>query len=189
MGLFHKKTKEAEKVPTLPKLPELPRLPEFEEFDSPKFPTLDEPPRSKEISQLPSYPSTSFAEKFSQSTIKDAISGQEESDIEEKKFVEEKEFTPMTQIPLQKERDKPKEIKSSLSKEAEPIFIRIDKFEESLKIFEETKEQIKELGHMLHETKELKAKEDQELSSWETELQELKSRIGRVDNDLFSKIK
>jgi|APSaa5957512622_1039677.scaffolds.fasta_scaffold63687_2 hypothetical protein len=188
MGLFHKKTREAEKVPTLPKLPELPRLPEFEEFNSPKFPTLDEPPKSKEISQLPSYPSNSFAEKFSQGTIKDAVSGQEESDIEEKTFVEEEEFTPMKQMPLQKE---PKEfpLTTPRSKEAEPIFIRIDKFEESLKIFEETKKQIKELGHMLHETKELKAKEDQELSSWETELQELKSRIGKVDDDLFSKIK
>ena len=98
------------------------------------------------------------------------------------------EFTPMKQMPLQKE---PKEfpLTTPRSKEAEPIFIRIDKFEESLKIFEETKKQIKELGHMLHETKELKAKEDQELSSWETELQELKSRIGKVDDDLFSKIK
>lgn len=188
MGLFHKKTKEAERVPTLPKLPELPKLPDFKEFDSPQFPTLDEPPKSKEISQLPSFPSNPFAEKFSQNTIKDAVSGQERSDIEEDDFVEEEEFIPMTHKPLQKELKETNTI-TPKTREAEPIFIRIDKFEESLKIFEETKSQITELGHLLRETKELKTKEDQELSSWETELQELKSRIEKVDDDLFSKIK
>jgi len=187
MGLFNKRTKEAEKLPQLPRLPELPNFSDFEENEDLSFPSLDELPPQKDISQLPSFPSNSLAEKFSQNTIKDAVTGQERGEMDD--FVEEEEMVPMMHKPSIRTEHSEKFIKSTKSKEAEPIFIRIDKFEESLKTFEETKNQIKGLKHLLNETKELKAKEDQELFSWESELQELKSRIEKVDGDLFSKIK
>jgi len=70
----------------------------------------------------------------------------------------------------------------------EPIFIRIDKFEESLKVFEKVKEKISEIEHLLRETKELKEQEQLELSNWEQEIQKLKLQIEKVDEDIFSKI-
>lgn len=66
MGWFSKKeasTPQKEVAPSLPKLPELPELPDIED-------DLEEP-----IHQLPTYPTTSFGQKFSQSTIKDAVAG------------------------------------------------------------------------------------------------------------------
>jgi len=69
-----------------------------------------------------------------------------------------------------------------------PVFIRIDKFEESLRIFKETKDKLDEIESLLNQTKELKDKEEEELSSWEKEIQDMKSQIDRVDRDIFSKV-
>lgn len=74
------------------------------------------------------------------------------------------------------------------SKREEPVFIRIDKFEESLKIFEETKIQIEEIEKMMKATKELKTKEEEELMHWENEIQSIKHQVEKVDRDLFSKV-
>jgi hypothetical protein len=195
MGLFHKKHRDDERGSSLPKLPELPRLPDFPESSLPQFPSMDEDFSDlKQIHQLPSFPTNSFGQKFSQNTIKNAVSGQEKGDYEdyEEGFDEE---VPMIPKPLKREIEeyKSNEIKTRIEtmkiKEIEPIFIRIDKFEESLKIFEQTKDQIHELENLLKETKDIKDKENQELNSWETELQTLRSKIEKVDKDLFSKVK
>lgn len=214
MGLFKKKQKEENKqnFSKNQELPKLPELPAFSSFSSSQLPELEEPPRDlKQLAQLPSFPTSSFGKKFSQSTIKNAITGQEED--EEVNYNEEGAI-PMIPTPLKKRtietydpekqeyhyQEKANEetdysfIKRTYSQEkvnqeTEPIFIRIDKFEDSLKIFEQTKKQIKELESLLTQTKELKQREDQELSSWESELQQLKSKIEKVDKDIFSKVK
>jgi hypothetical protein len=162
----------------------LPKLPNFNN-NSLDLPRLEEIPRPKEISQLPSFPSDRLSEKFSQNTIKHAITGQKKGD-EGGRYVEEyEESLPMTHEPLEQHISKPQKSKEVKTREVEPLFIRIDKFEESLKIFEKTQEQIKELGQLLEDTIELKTIESQELSTWETELQELKSKIDKVDKDLL----
>jgi len=216
MGLFNKKKKEEEKqgISKMQELPRLPELPAFSDFNSSAYPGLEEPPKnSRQLAQLPSFPTTSFAKQFSQSTIKDAITGQEE---DEGVGYEEEEEIPMIPTPLKKrvietydpekensrtqerfyssEREEETIQKKSYeperkTREEEPIFIRMDKFEENLKIIEQTKKQIRELESLLKETKELKQREDQELSSWESGLQQLKSRIEKVDKDIFSKVK
>ncbi len=71
---------------------------------------------------------------------------------------------------------------------AEPIFIRIDTFEESLKIFESTKNRIFEIEKMLRDIKRLKEEEEKELEMWEQEIQNLKQQIEKVDQDIFSKV-
>jgi len=68
MGLFNTNKKEV-KQNEIPSLPELPKLPEFPEMKSGKT--------KEEIHRLPSYPSNSFGEKFSQNVIKEAVSGEE----------------------------------------------------------------------------------------------------------------
>jgi len=76
----------------------------------------------------------------------------------------------------------------SSTRKAEPIFIRIDKFEESLKIFEKAKDQISEIEDMIRQTKEIKAKEEEELNAWENEIQLLKQEVEKIDQDVFSKV-
>ena len=67
MGLFSKKKKKEDtSLPELPKLPELPDLPRIDEEDR--------------LPQLPSFPSNQVGEKFSQSAIKEAVTGRKEVD-------------------------------------------------------------------------------------------------------------
>ena len=177
MGLFNKKEKkESTKISDIPELPELPKLPDFpgKGFDE-----------SKEISQLPRFPNNALGNKFSQDTIKDAITGKKESEPEEivNEF-ESTENTQMIQPPLKEIRIRDLPItniipkQQNISKEQEPLFVRLDKFEDSHKVLNDMRKQIKEI----------KQKEDEELKEWSSQLQNIKNKIERVEQDLFSKI-
>jgi hypothetical protein len=205
MGLFGKKESK-ESVPKLPELPKLPRLPtnshadyqtgfnlHEEEIPVREFPTMEK--YSQEIHELPTFPANNFNDKFSQNSIKSAISGRNE----EMPYVEELEDYEIDSEPMEKEpelkkilppipKTKPQAPEKQKPQSDEPVFIRIDKFEESLKIFDKVKEKISEIEHLLKETKELKEKENEELSNWEEEVQKLKMHIEKVDKDVFSKI-
>ena len=196
MGLFSKKKQE---TVALPKLPEVPSLPV-------QFPTNHEVhSEPEERHELPTFPNNSFGEKFSQNTIKNAVEG----DREESPQIQRTEI-PMPPIPKpQISKPKPQinkipelpedpiipslemekiEKPASHVKRTEPVFIRVDKFEDGLKIFDKTKDRISEIEVLLKETKELKQKEEEELSLWEKEIQEMKKQIEKVDQDIFSTI-
>jgi len=81
----------------------------------------------------------------------------------------------------------PEDFKTS-TKKIEPVFIRIDKFEESLKIFEKTKSKISEIEKMLKHISSVKESEDRELESWQSEIEMIKKQIEKVDKNIFSKI-
>ena len=75
-----------------------------------------------------------------------------------------------------------------MTRKAEPVFIRIDKFEESMKIFHNIRSQVSEIENLIKNTKEIKAKEEEELASWESEIQVIKNQIEKVNQDIFSRI-
>lgn len=182
MGLFSKKEKKEEFG--IPELPELPDMPDHDFSDMNE--DFDE-----EVHELPSFPTTNMGEKFSRNSIKSAISGYDEDDDERdyEMIPKPKRMPEITRraVPSEKmpQRFMEREVKT---KETGPVFIRIDKFEEALKIFRETKEKIDDLEKLLEETRELKEKEEGELSTWETEIQGMKQQIEKVDQDIFSKI-
>ncbi len=104
---------------------------------------------------------------------------------------EEDEFAP-----LKEERRIPKPIRKPLRREfeeaelkEEPVFIRIDKFEESLGLLEKTKKQISDIQEMLTDIKKIREDEDTELRHWEKEIQTVKEQIERIDKDIFSRVK
>ena len=147
------------------------------------------------IHQLPSFPNNSLGDKFSQNTIKEAITGREEGDPEEiVDDFESLEERQMMQEPLKRietmEKLKPVVIsgKKEFLREEEPLFVRLDKFEESNQILDELKKQIEEVTGVLNETNTLKEKEDEQLKEWESELQNIKNKIEKIDKDLFSKL-
>lgn len=204
MGLFGKKDKKEEikkvssNVPELPELPKLPELPPMNEFSY----------EEERLPQLPTFPNNSLGNKFSQNTIKEAVSGKKE---DEEAFDAE-DFSEMNkgmmQRPLPRHaiedtddyeesittKPKSKEVpqnfamRNYMTKKAEPVFIRIDKFEESMKIFQDIKSQISEIEELIKNTKDIKSKEEEELASWETEIQTIKNQIEKVDQDIFSRI-
>jgi len=195
MGLFGKSKKKADKEATpVPSLPELPKLPEFPSLEG-------EDGGSKSIHKLPSYPSGSLGTKFSQNTIKEAVSGEKEDFPEDGNaddFIpDDEEEVRMMQEPLKKPITE--EIgwgaSSGFGKgrgfegaEPEPIFIRIDRFEEALKIFNETKKKLHEIERTLEDIKKVREKEETELSSWENKVKTIKGQIEKVDKNFFSKI-
>jgi hypothetical protein len=195
MGLFNKKKiKKEVKQNEVPSLPELPELPDFPEATSGE--------QENKVHKLPSYPSSSFGEKFSQNAIKEAVSG-EEGDKEGWKadeFAREQEMQTMSQ-PLEKpeikeygknleEREIPSEFRqvARSTKKTEPLFIRIDKFEESLKTFDNIKTKVSEIDKMLGDIKKIREEEEEELKVWEEKIQSTKKQIEKIDKNLFSRI-
>jgi len=190
MRWFGKKKKKPEMSYSLPEMPKLPELPKIGD-DLNRLP------------QLPSYPSDSLDEKFSRSVIKDAISGEEDGD---KEVFESNDFFPESKERMMQK--PPKYLTKKIStenirtlpeikdqnfiktrtKESEPVFVRIDKFEESLDIFEKTKKKLVEMEKFLFEIKRIREREESELQEWENEMQVIKKQFEKIDRDLFSKI-
>ena len=182
MGLFKKRDKKKE-IPTLPELPRLPELPEFSETQD----YLNE-----EIPQLPSFPNGSLGNKFSQDTIKEAVTGRkevEEEDVDE--FAEEIEMQKMRK-PLVMEGTGKESFnrfeKVVKAREAEPIFIRIDKFEDGSRTFEEVKRKISDIEEKFEDIKKVRESEEKELEFWEQEIKQIKEKIERIDRNIFSKV-
>ena len=178
MGLFSNSSKK-EDTPRLPELPQLPELPELPDWENSR--------ENQMISPLPSFPKNSVGEKLSQSTIKDAMAGEKEEDFEADESGED-DFEEVEGsgrgFPRTAEIGSP----YALNKRDEPIFVRLDKFEESLKLFEKTREQISEIQHVLGQIKRIKEQEEHELQYWEQEIQKIKGQIERIDKDIFSKV-
>ncbi len=199
MGWFSKKEEKKKGVaPSNSNLPNLPRLPDL---DFPK-----ESP-TKDISQLPSFPNNFTGEKFSRNTIKEAVGGKEENE-EDDMFPQETPepkpifHKPPTLLPRPQQNNFHKELevkkplirkslhsqKQSSKEKQEPLFVRIDKFEESLDNLEEVKKQIVEIEKLLVETKELKEKEGAELDEWQNEIKSVKEKVEKIDTEIFSKM-
>lgn len=184
MGLFNKKKevkKETSLLPDLPKLPELPRADDEE----------------RQIHKLPSFPSNSLGTRFSHNTIKEAVTGEEEDELpaddfldeDERRMMREPARKPLTEEIGEEMPSRLKKLESGREKSIiEPIFIRIDRFEEALKIFNETKKKILEIDRILEDVRKIKEKEENELKTWENETRYMKEQIEKVDKDIFSKI-
>ncbi len=195
MGLFSKKRGEKrqgeEGSLSLPELPELPELTNFEDM-------------GREISQLPTLPNNSLGEKFSRSTIKNAVNGESEGEevFDADEFGDDGDEERMMQKPLRKplvreilpeeneeETEIPEKFRANLRmRETEPVFVRLDKFEESLNVFEKTKEKILGIEKLLRDIKKIKEQEEAELQSWEGEISSIKQQIDKIDREIFSKI-
>ncbi len=136
-----------------------------------------------------------MGKKFSSNTIKDAVAGEKEEslvndfeDEDERRMMQEPARKPFTEE-IEEAPSRLKRIGMEKEKSiTEPIFIRIDRFEEALKIFNETKKKIFEIERILEDIKKVKEKEESELKTWEDEIRSMKEQIEKVDKDIFSKI-
>jgi hypothetical protein len=68
-----------------------------------------------------------------------------------------------------------------------PIFIKLDKFKSARNSLEVVKQKVDEIEDLLKTIREVKRKEDSELSAWENEMESIKTRINHVTNELFEK--
>jgi tetrahydromethanopterin S-methyltransferase subunit G len=75
-----------------------------------------------------------------------------------------------------------------ITKQVEPIFVRIDKFQSAQKNFEHIKEKVKEIESVLGKIKSVRSKEEDELSGWADDIEKIKARLSEVDSDIFDQI-
>ena len=181
---FQKKEKEL-----LPDLSdkELPRLPEFE---------YNEPSEEKEIlpslrvSSIPSIPESS------NQAIKQEISSFSSQSIQDKwDLFSNKVDKPIVAEPTEMIEETPRTIElvekpilKPTIKKIEPVYVRLDKFKESLEILIDIKNKIADIENLLDKIKNIRQKEKKELDDWEREIQILKARIETIDSNLFKKL-
>jgi len=188
MGLFGKKQKEE-----IPSLPELPKtnvdlaLPSTN--DLPEIQSNIQEIETKELPELPEIKTN----EISQESIKDAVSmqGMQKSKFNIEPPSKTEHFKPLRQnLPrtIEIESAKPTFLEKPLTQKAEPIYIRLDKFETTVEAFEEIKNKIQEIEKLLQKTKEIKQKEEQELIEWEREIQMIKTRIDSIDKNIFNRL-
>ena len=190
MGLFSKK----EDIPEIPPAPTLPALPKSEKKDLP---------------ELPSFPANSKNEDINQEMVKSAVAdlpSPEENEVHveipEGLNVKEEEKEESLMIPP---KPSPNEVIPQLpkktleitpstptskpaTKQIEPIFVRIDKFQSAQKNFGKIKEKVKEIESVLRKIKDVKSQEEAELKGWTEDVEKIKSRLAEVDSDIFNQI-
>lgn len=172
-----KKEYKKEEFGGVPELPELPPLPEF---------SSDIKTRSdikNELPPLPSFPSSYIGEKMTSEAVKHAIKGPEEFKVNISKMPKrtreiEETFPVRTSVV--------KEISPSIK--PEPVFIRIDKYQNALSQLQEIKKRLMEIDNLLKDIKEIRTREEAELQQWEEEISDAKTKLNNIDKTIFQKI-
>ncbi len=189
---FNKKKEDKQKFSTLPNLPELPDLPETR---LPEINPITNAPEN--LPSLPSFPNSDAANRMSREVIKSALTiepvkkpytkeidfpGRERWIEERSEPVSQREefdVSSMSQI---------SQLPVSRAQEKSPIFVRIDKFQAAAKTINEIRRQIVDIESALADIRKLKAKEEQELTEWEHEILNIKTKIDSVGKVLFSRL-
>jgi len=193
MAWFNKK----ENTPDVPRAPRLPDLP----------PMIGD----HRLPELPSFPEIQENDNLDNEIVKSAVDDSS-VDLKEALRVPGSENLPdfrekdvkMEELPrdfrlqnpptiqkMQKSAElpvAPSPVKVESPKINEPIFVKIDKFQSAQSDFTEIKKKVKEFDLTLKKVKELKTKEDQELSMWTEDLEKIKARLSEIDSSIFSKI-
>lgn len=146
---------------------------------------------------LPAFPDSPMQRGFSQSAIKEAIVQEQipeeheetpfvpstikttELDsapmpVQKQKFVLEEPPAERTYAPPKKPAQKPNE-----------TFVKVERFNAAHRSLTTIRKKIDELDNSLRKIREVKLREEQELSSWEKEVTSLKSRLQEVNDSLF----
>ncbi|MEK6913935.1 MAG: hypothetical protein AABW47_04685 [Nanoarchaeota archaeon] len=184
MGLFNKKDKKEvrgegiPRLPDIPQLPELPRLPEFADTDEYS---------NEKLAKLPGLSNNFERNNFSQYNIKNAVTGEKEVEEDADDFAIRSEMQTMQNPPI-KEKDFSSIQERPRTKEAEPLFIRIDKFEDGSRAFEGVKKQIIEVEKLFNDLKKVKENEEKEIRLFESEIKQIKDKLEGIDRNIFSKV-
>ena len=68
------------------------------------------------------------------------------------------------------------------------IFVKIDKFHSARRSLADIEDKLEEISGLLSKIREMKMREEQELSSWEKDLVALKTKMEEVNSSIFEKV-
>ena len=135
-------------------------LPEFPKLPAEtNFPFYDEQLNEKKENSMPK-PSFNMTESYDFEREKDS-----ESQFDE--------FTPR-RSPILIER-----------KDDKPIFVKIDKYKEAVKTIESIRTKIEEAESLMKNLTRLREQEEKELQEWQSNLDDVKQKLMKVDKNLF----
>ena len=168
MALFRKKKKDEEFM-----LPDPPEAPDMS-FDM----------EEEEQEELPKIPSL---EKYKKnSSIKQEF--EMDDDIEFQNATEQIKMPMPTNAPPKIPSYQGEAARRFRMPMEKPIFIKIDKFKESIENLNSIKDRLRNSSSLLRKIKEIRQREDAELAEWEKNLEKLKEKLEDIDKKLFSDI-
>lgn len=183
MGLFGRKKEERSILPDLPESSvELPKISEYENdswnnniSDDDSLNANFDNMQKSNFEPLPIFPVENTQKIIAEPFVKDNRTKIKENIIEPRTFeISGKNF----------ESDR---LKSSV-KEMQPVYIRLDNFKIGMDSFEDIKNKVVEIEDLLSKIKEIKIREEKELSEWEKEIQVVKARIEQINKDVFKSV-
>ena len=68
------------------------------------------------------------------------------------------------------------------------IFVKIEKFRAARRSLNDVKDKLEEVGNLLKRIREIRLREEQELSSWEKEITNAKAQVENVNSTIFEKV-
>jgi len=175
--------KKPEKKPIFSKFEdnELPELPEASGLESIKYTIGQMPEESSEFPRLPQARLTPSANFFSEEATK-ASELPEAPEEQPRPFAMPSPRGPMFESPSRTF------IKETRPKFKEPIFVKIEKFRESIEHIESINKKIQELVELMEKIKQTRAKEEEEITRWEKEILDIKEKLVSIDQKLFSRL-
>ena len=70
-------------------------------------------------------------------------------------------------------------------REEKPVFVKIDKYRESMKTLDSIKSKLEEADELLKNLTKLRQDEERELEDWQNSLNEIRQKLLKIDKDLF----
>lgn len=74
---------------------------------------------------------------------------------------------------------------SQPTNDSKPIFVKLEKYKSAISTINELKKKIKEAEDLLSEIEQIKSQEDREISNWQKQVSDIKSKLLEIDRDLF----
>ena len=71
------------------------------------------------------------------------------------------------------------------TKDEKPLFVKIDKYKESIKTIEEIKSKLESAENTLRNLTRIREEEQKEIESWQNSLNEARQKLLKVDKNLF----
>ena len=153
-----------------------------------------------ELHDLPSFPNTRMSNVAPRAIIKEVVrrdgvkDNVEMNEWSPTKFSDEermpkKSFDNGTRDTGEGNYSENKSVKFHRDFKGKPeVFVKIEKFYSAKKTIMEVREKLNEIDGMINKVREIKLREEQELSSWEKDLGEIKNRLREVTSEIFEKV-
>lgn len=181
--MFWDRKKKETGLPDLPSLPNAPALPR----DRMRLPDLPEnSPVPETVHQLPAFSEPLTRQGFAQAAIKDAITHSEVEEAESEIVKKEPRYT-ILEMEESKRATSYKPAVRSRIKEAKPLFVRLDKFQSARSTLAEIRTLMTEADELLQHIRDIKTREEQELTAWEKEMQTVRARLTNVMDEIFER--